>query len=57
MHMKKGALHRELHVPEGNPIPKAKIDKASHSDNPLLAKRARTAEVLEHLHHRHGEKV
>ena len=50
----KGALHRELHVPEGNPIPQAKINKAAHSNNPTLAKRARLAETLSHMNRRHG---
>ncbi len=31
-----GALHKELGVPEGEKIPKAKISKAAHSDNPTL---------------------
>jgi hypothetical protein len=41
-----GALHRELHVPEGKKIPEAKIKKAEHSKNPTLKKRARLAETL-----------
>jgi len=41
-----GALHKELGVPEGEKIPKKKIAKATHSDNPLLAKRARLAETF-----------
>lgn len=46
MHMKKGALHEELGVPEGKKIPKSKIKKAEHSKNPTLAKRAHLAETL-----------
>lgn len=49
MHMKKGALHRELHVPEGQKIPEKKIEKAEHSSNQTLARRARLAETLKHL--------
>ena len=45
----KGALHRSLGVPEGEKIPKAKIEKAANSDNPKLAKRARLAETLAKL--------
>ena len=45
-----GALHKELGVPEGEKIPKKKITKAAHSDNPKLAKRARLAETLEKMH-------
>lgn len=52
-----GALHRELHVPQGDKIPQSKLSKAAHSDNPTLAKRARLAETLGKLHHRHGGKV
>lgn len=44
-----GALHRALHVPVGQPIPKSKLEKAEHSKNPLLRKRARLAETLSHL--------
>lgn len=42
----KGALHRMLGVPVGQPIGKAKIAKAANSSNPLEAKRARLAETL-----------
>ena len=45
-----GALYRELHVPEGTKIPKAKLEKAAHSDNPKLRHRAELAETLEGLH-------
>lgn len=50
----KGLLHRELHVPQGEKIPASKLAKASHSDNPAEAKRARMAETLKTLHRRHG---
>jgi len=46
MHMKKGALHEELHVPEGKKIPEKKLMKAEHSKNPTLKKRAVLAETL-----------
>lgn len=49
MHMKKGALHEQLHVPEGKKIPEKKIKKAEHSKNKLLAKRAHLAETLKGL--------
>lgn len=45
-----GALHRELGVPMDKDIPAKKLEKAAHSDNPKLAKRARLAETLKHLH-------
>lgn len=49
MHMKKGALHESLNVPEGKKIPKAKIEKAAHSKNPTLARRGKLAETLAKL--------
>lgn len=49
-----GALHKSLNVPEGKKIPEKKLEKAAHSDNPTLAKRARLAETLKKLHKRHG---
>jgi hypothetical protein len=52
MHMKKGALHSQLHVPQGQKIPAAKLAKAEHSSNPKLARRARLAETLKGLHHK-----
>jgi hypothetical protein len=52
MHMKKGALHSDLHVPQGQKIPDKKIQKAEHSSNPLIAKRAHLAETLKHMHHK-----
>ena len=44
----KGALHRELGVPQGQKIPKAKITKAAQAGG-LLGQRARLAETLSHL--------
>ena len=49
MHMKKGALRKELHAKAGKKIPEAKLKKAEHSKNKLLAKRAKLAETLSHL--------
>lgn len=49
MHMKKGALHEQLNVPEGKKIPSAKLKKAEQSKSPLLAKRAHLAETLKGL--------
>ena len=43
---KKGALHKALHVPQGEKIPQKKLEKAEASSNPKLAKRARLAETL-----------
>lgn len=51
MHMKEGALHKTLGVPEGKKIPEKKIIKAENSTNPLTRKRANLAETLRKLHH------
>lgn len=49
MHMKKGALHKDLGVPEGKKIPEAKLKKAEKSKSPIVAKRAKLAETLKGL--------
>lgn len=46
---KPGALHKELGVPMGKKIPKAKLAKAAHAGG-KLGKRARLAETLEKMH-------
>ena len=46
----KGALHKELHVPEGKKIPESKLKKAEHSKNPTERKRANLAETLKKMH-------
>jgi len=45
----KGALHRELGVPEGQKIPASKIRAAANSSNPKEAARARLAETLKKI--------
>ena len=50
----RGALHRELHVPEGEKIPEAKLAKAEHSTNPKLRKRAVLARTLKKMHRKGG---
>lgn len=37
-HVNKGALHKALHVPEGQKIPEKKLEKASHSKDPHMRK-------------------
>lgn len=55
MHLKKGALHRELGVPEGQKIPAAKLSAAASGRYGKLAeKRAHTAQMLKGL--RHGKR-
>lgn len=43
---KPGALHKSLGVPKDEKIPKAKLEKAEHSKNPTMRKRAQLAETL-----------
>lgn len=45
---KPGALHKELHVPEGKKIPKKMLDKAAKAPG-KLGQRARFAETLEKM--------
>jgi hypothetical protein len=43
LHLKKGALHHNLHVPAGQKIPRYKLEEAKHSTNDLIRKRANFA--------------
>lgn len=45
-----GALHRALNVPQGEKIPAKKLAAATHSENPVLRKRAALANTLKGLH-------
>lgn len=45
-----GALHRALGVPQGQPIPAGKLEKAAHSSNPRLRHEAQLAETLKGMH-------
>lgn len=49
IHMKKGALHRELGVPQGKKIPAKKLEAASHKPG-KLGERARLAQTLKGFH-------
>lgn len=46
-----GKLHRRLHVPEGEKIPAAKLEKAAHSEDPSLRKEAALAKTAKSFHH------
>lgn len=48
MHMKKGALHKELHVPEGKKIPAKKLNAAAKKGG-IEGKRANLAKTLKGL--------
>lgn len=45
-----GALHKSLHVKEGQKIPAKKLAKAAHSKNPTTRKRAALAKTLKGMH-------
>lgn len=47
---KPGSLHREMGIPKGEKIPEKKLDKAAHSSNPTLKKRAVLAKTLKGFH-------
>lgn len=46
IHMKKGALHKQLGVKKGKKIPASLLKKAEKSKNPTLKKRAILAETF-----------
>lgn len=46
--MKKGALHKALHVPEGKKIPEKKLEKAEHSKSSHERHMAQAAENMRH---------
>lgn len=48
----KGALHRNLGVPQGETIPAGKLKAAVKSSNPRIAKEAALAKTLKSFHHR-----
>lgn len=50
-HVQKGALHKMLHIPEGEKIGKERMEKAAHSSNPLLRKRAVSGLGLSSMKH------
>lgn len=47
-----GALHKTLHVKEGEKIPESKLKKAEHSKNPTTRKRVVLAETLKKMHNK-----
>lgn len=54
IHIKKsheGLLHKDLGVKSGEKIPAAKLEKAEHSSNPAVKKRAVFAANAKHWHH------
>ena len=49
MKLKKGALRKELGAKPGKDISEKKLEKAAHSKNPKLKKRALLAETLKKM--------
>lgn len=47
----KGKLHRELHVPDDQPIPHARLEQAMHSQNREVRNDAIRADTMEHWSH------
>lgn len=48
---KKGKLHRELGIPEGEKIPASRLKSAAHSDDPEIKRDAIRAETMKKWHH------
>lgn len=48
----KGSLRKALKIKKGDKIPEKTVEKAAHSKNKLLGKRARLAETLATLRKR-----
>jgi hypothetical protein len=51
IHMKKGALHRQMGIPEGEKIPKDKLEAASKKGG-VLGHRANLALTLGNMRHK-----
>ncbi len=49
---KPGSLRKQLHIKEGRNIPSNALEKAAHSHNPLLRKRATLAQTFKRFHRR-----
>lgn len=50
-----GKLHREIGVPVGQKIGKARLASAARSANPTVARDAKRAEVMGKWHHGRGK--
>lgn len=46
-----GSLRKALGAKSGKPIPAAKLEAATHSDNPTTKRRAILAETMKKWHH------
>jgi hypothetical protein len=52
-----GKLHQRLHVPEGEPIPESKLDKATHSSDTGLKREAVLAKTAKRYAGRRHKKA
>lgn len=50
-HLRKGGLHRALHIPEDQKIPKERLHAAAKSDNEHVRKMAQMAINMSHFKH------
>lgn len=50
-HLRAGGLHRALHVPENETIPKEKVIASSHSNNEHIRKMGQMALNMSHFKH------
>lgn len=50
-HLRHGGLHRALHVPENETIPKGKIEAATHSSNEHIRKMSSFAKTMSKWKH------
>ncbi len=50
-HLRKGGLHRALHVPEGEPIPAAKLAAGKKSANAHIRHMSNFAAAMSHFKH------
>lgn len=51
---KPGALHRQLHIPEGKKIPESILESAAKSKDKKLARRARLVITLNNMRNKNG---
>jgi hypothetical protein len=49
--VKEGSLHDMLHIPRDKKIGEARMEKAEHSRNPVLRRKAISGLGLSHMHH------
>jgi hypothetical protein len=57
LHLKEGALHKQMGVPEGKKIPAGRLESASNSSNPLTRKRAQFAINAKKWKHKDGGSI